>query len=241
MKLLLSVCLLFAMLSNPAVAAPGDCPHPYHPPAAKKPAVPPAKPKAPPEVAHKAPCSCPPGPQGDKGPPGPAGPPGDPGVTKVIVVHEHDPSYLKLRLGVMGMVYAPHGDWGWGPALQLTYPMRHTELAAEVGYAGPFDEAHWSPGRQSAFMAHLGVAGKGRLSWTVGLRYDSIKGSASNGGISGSYLALDAGVVFRQKLSKGFDLRLQAGPTIGGLRDTADSGTQFAIGLAGGAFVGGPL
>jgi hypothetical protein len=217
----------------------GNCPHPAkpsHPVTArkKKPAPPAPAPSAPPVVQQ---CSCPPGPQGPEGPPGPSGPGGSNGVTTVVV--ERAP--IGIRLGVMGTVYAPHGDWGWGPALQLTFPGKHAELALEAGLAGPLDQVSWSPGRQPGVMLHIGVAGRGQLSWSAGLRYDHISGSEQNGYVSGDYLALDAGLVFRQRLGRGFELRVQAGPTIGGLRDTYDSGTQFIVGLAGGAFIGGSL
>jgi len=226
----------------------GDCDHTKRRPAKKRPA-PPAKPV---EVAPLPPCACQPGqdgpqgPKGDRGLRGPQGPKGDSGETKTVLIvrHVHDePSGLQLRLGALGAVFGAHGgshtaDWLWGMGLQLTAPLsKGAELELAGGFAGPFDEAHWSPGRESGYLLHVGLASRGEFGLGLGLNYDRITGSPSNDFRSASYLSGDVAFVVHEKLGP-LDIRGEVGPLVGGYRDDWFAPSHVVVGGEASLFAG---
>lgn len=141
----------------------------------------------------------------------------------------------------MGFVQAPHGDWGWGPALQLEFQLSTKNYFVMDGaIALPADGADWSPGREAGYMLHGGIAHDltKHFAATSGVYFADINGSSSNGQINGKYLGVDVGLV--AKASAGpFNFRFELTPVIGGLRDTHQpDDTQFTIGVVGSAFLG---
>ncbi len=175
-----------------------DCPHTYTPP--KKPYKPHPKPPEAPK-----PCECKPGRDGSQGFPGAPGAPGKngqdgrdghdgkPGTTTYIPGPR-----VRLGLGLMGAVFGDHGDWAWGPALQLRQDVgAKGEIAVSAGVASPADSASWSPGRESGFLLHAGYARLGKWAWTVGVQDTKITGSASNRNLSANYLSATGGLVLR--------------------------------------------
>lgn len=177
------------------------------------------------------PCDCPPGPRGEKGDRG------EPGVTTVKVVERQVIVPVKVkpaiafRLGVMGTIQAPHGDWAWGPALQLATDLSDDyELAFSAGLAVLADE-----GLESGHLLHLSVERHldEVIGVAAGVHLTSIEGSPDNSEIDGDYLSLSLSLVGRTG-----PLRFEFGPTVGGLRDDFEEGTQLAIGVQGSGFVG---
>lgn len=240
MKLLTLVTLTTGLLAGRVVSAE-DCPHVYHnlPPVKKKAPVPVVRHDAPPIalVTLPVPCHC----IGEKGDHGDGGPRGDTGRTgnRGDRGPRGESSGLDLRLGVMGSVYAPNGDWAWGPALQLHSDLnRKNELVIDLGLAGPLNgDPSW--GRESGFLAHVGMAHylSKSVGLTLGAHYTSIDGSDANGHANGRYLALDGGLVLRKRWDS-VNLRVELAPAIGGLRGNVTDGTAFSIGLTSSAFLG---
>lgn len=197
----------------------------------KRPHVPKRPPPKPPEAK---PCDC----KGVEGPRGPKGDKGEAGRVEVLINHTNDvivhevrarPA-LRLGLGLMGTAQAPHGDWAWGPALQLSTDLdEHYELALSAGLA-----MGASDGRESGYMLELKVTRpfSGKLGLFGGVHYADIDGSQDNGNIDGNYLGATAGLSYT-----GNRVRLAAGPTLGGLRDDFETGTQLALGVQGSVFV----
>lgn len=202
-----------------------DCPHEYrprHPVKPRKPVVPPTKP----------PCECK-GTPGEQGPPGPKGPPGRSGSRgddgKIVVVYSKTP--IGLSLGIMGTIQGPHGDWAWGPALQLTSSLSERyELSVQLGLA-----AGASDGRESGHLLQVSVKRdvEPGVGLSLGIHSSHIRGSSDNGNIDGDYLGLSGGLVLHTD-----HIRFEVGPTIGGLRDDNESWTQLAFGVQGSTFVG---
>lgn len=187
-------------------------------------------PPAPP-VEKLASCEC----KGEKGDAGPEGPRGEPGLsvrqTKVIVQEVRARPAIDLRLGLMGTSQSPQGDWAWGPALQLATQLGPKyELALSAGLANLAIE-----GEESGYIVQLSVTRELRdgLGVSLGVNRASIDGNAGNGNIDGDYLGLTAGLVLRSK-----HFRLELGPTVGGLRDDSEVGTQFAYGVQASGFAG---
>jgi hypothetical protein len=92
-------------------------------------------------------------------------------------------------------------------------------------------------------MLHVGYAHYLRsvpwLGVTGGVVYTAINGSPQNGQVEGRYLSGDIGLVARKSLGRSLSLRVEVGPTVGGLRDTHDpNDTQLGIGAQGAAFLG---
>lgn len=241
MHLMLKTTLMtLLVMSTQAFAAPGDCPHT---PKAKPPVV--NRPKTPPRIptppVKSAQCGCTgqPGPKGDKGDPGETGIEVVALKPVVIVVPVRDGA-IAPRLGVMGSVYGPHGDWSWGPALQLGTDLNEkNELVVDLGLGLPFT-GDPSPGRESGLLLHVGVAHSltKHVGLTLGVHYTSINGSGANGGIDGRYLAVDGGVVLRKSWKK-VNLRVEVAPALGGLRDSkSKDDTQFSFGVTSSAFLG---
>jgi len=198
------------------------------------PCDPPKKPRPKrPKIIPK-PCVCEPG---LPGPPGEQGPPGKPGEIKVIqkkIVYRQGlvKPGLSLRAGVMGVIYSPHGDWAWGPAIGLIQPLgKDAELTIDVGLALPAGGLSFSPGRESGYLVRGGYT-RYRGSWGlgVGVQGTKISGSSNNGHIDAGYLGVDLGVAYRSGR-----VRALVGPVLGGLRDSY--GTQLSLGLAGSLFV----
>lgn len=212
-------------VTAPVLAAPTPC----DPPKPAKPHKPktPKKPVKPPEK----PCDCQPGKDGKDGKDGEDG-----GVIiqvqPVVIFEKVTTPGLSVRPGVMGSVHAPHGDWAWGPALQLAQPVgTRGEFVVDVGIALPADG--WI-GNERGLLLHAGYARviTKHVGLTAGVHATTIDGSPDNGNISGGYLGIDAGVVLRNNR-----FRVELTPVISGLRDDNESGTQFSIGLAGSVFV----
>lgn len=235
MTKLLQMALTLSLLGGTAYA---DCPPSHKPPPRKvvPPRRPPQRPKDPPKHVDPPKCSCEgkPGPVGPQGPQGPAGPSRYVVMEPRVIVQQLPAVRMtaNLRLGVMGAAFAPHGDWAWGPALQLQLPVSdRTDLVVSAGIAQPFTST-----RESGFLVEGTLnreLGSG-IGLGLGLHGTSIDGSANNGHIDGHYLGIVAGVTYTTK-----HLRLEVGPTLGGLRDDHESGTQFEGGMQGSLFVGG--
>jgi hypothetical protein len=130
----------------------------------------------------------------------------------------------------MSAAYLPHGDWAWGPALQLRDRVDDYELAIDAGLADVV------PGRESGYLLHAGVAryfDDGPVGLTAGVHWTSISGSSHNGEIDGEYLALVGGLVLRHKFA-----RLELAPALSYLRDDAE-GRQLGVGFTSSLFFGG--
>lgn len=219
---LLFLALAF-LIAAPVSSYAGPCPP--APPTHRPPRHPrPKPPAAKPPEATPAPCACPPGKPGRDG---------HDGKTIVVVYREPSARRLAIRIGVMGAVHAPHGDWAWGPALQLAQPVgRHGEFVIDAGLALPADG--WIA-NERGLLLHAGYAryrDANDFGLTLGVHSIQIAGSSSNGNTSGGYLGVDAGVVLRSSR-----FRAELGPVLSGLRDSHESGTQFAFGFAGSLFV----
>ena len=232
---LASIILPIILMGTP-VFAESDCPHVYKPipPPAK--VVPPKTHKTPPtKVINQPPkdpppCRC----NSVQGPPGPRGPKGDDGVSTIVIHHEQIESKAAVRLGVMGAAFAPHGDWAWGPALQLQLPVSNkTDLVVSAGLADII-----TSGRQRGYLVEATINRNvyHRFGLGIGLHDVSIDGTQNNGYVDGHYLSATAGLTYSTK-----HVRLELGPTIGGLRDDSESGTQFQVGAQGSVFIGGAL
>lgn len=185
-----------------------------------------------PPTVEVIPCNCPPGKPGKDGHDGKDGNDGLNGFDGVTTI-VGKPG-LALRVGLMGVLQAPHADWAWGPALQLAQPVgTRGEFVVDVGAALPADG--WIA-NEKGLMMHAGYARyfdkQSNIGLTLGVHGTSIKGSAANGGIGGDYLGGNVGFVI-----KGDRVRAEFGAVFGGLRDDAESGTQFATGIAGSMFV----
>ncbi len=213
----------------------GDCPKPYRPKRPRPPRRPPVKPPLP------LPCDCvgTKGVAGEQGPVGPQGPKGDVGSVivndnSVTTLTVNQTSPLKFRVGAMGAIYGRHGDWAWGPALQIgTQLTDRTELVLDGGLALGLDGDH-----ETGLLLHAGVAHYliKNVGLTAGLHSTSINGSTSNGNLDGDYLSLSLGFTVRSDEGR---FRLEVAPTIGGLRDgTAPDDSRFAMGLTSSVFVG---
>lgn len=215
------MCVVAVAVLTPSTAAADDptC-HP-RPRRKRPPARPPTRPVAPPA----APCKCDPGPQGPRGPSGPPGRTGDRGGNGAAGAG------IPIAVGVMGSAHAPHGDWAWGPAIQLRHDRGDQQLVVDIGLAAGFSGVG---GNERGFLAHVGYAQfSGSTGVTVGLHATSIDGSPQNGEIDGTYLGVSAGLVYRRDW-----LRLEVAPVLSALRDDSRDGTQLAIGLTSSAFAG---
>ena len=220
----LTALLLVAMAGTAwADAPPVDCPRPKKKKVVKK--RPPPKP-----------CFCtgrqgPPGPQGPEGPKGDPGRDGRDGESRYILIEEKPDVLLDLRVGLLGTIQAPHNDWAWGPALQLTKDLSEDYVLNLTGGLA----MGASDGREDGFILQLGVerALEDDQGLEVGVQYTSIEGSSNNGEIDGRYLTGFASVALKIK-----NLRLALGPTVGGLRDGFKDGTQFTVGAQASAFIG---
>lgn len=222
---ILTTCLLL-LGTNIAQAIPCD------PPPAKPHKARPkkAKPKTPPPVVK--PCDCPPGKDGKDGLDGADGRDGRDGKNSVMTVRYPGNRGVSLRVGVMGVVYTPHDDWAWGPALQLTQPVgARGEFVVDAGLALPADG--WV-GNEQGLLLHAGYTRyvTKRLGLTLGVHSTSIAGSTSNNNISADYLGVNAGIVLRNRR-----VRVELSPVFSGLRDDSEPGTQFTLGFAGSAFL----
>jgi hypothetical protein len=221
-------------LLAPAVASAEkvDCPR-VEKPRPKRP----KKPVAPRPKKDEVPCLCK-GEKGDTGPQGPQGVRGETGslVIENLTVIDQRPHRIDLRFGVMGTVQGPYGDWAWGPALQLEQSLssRYDLIVTGGVAAGSSDD------RQSGYMLQLEISrevagqkdGNG-IAFSLGVNSTRIRGSSENGNVSGDYLSAVGGITVHSR-----HVRVEIGPTMGGLRDDSSVGTELAFGLQGSAFVG---
>lgn len=173
------------------------------------------------------------GPQGERGPQGPAGPPGP------AAARDPDEIRTNLSLGVMGNVLAPAHEysWAWGPALQLRTGLAPlTELTLDVGIAFGADAADWSPGKQRAFMGHVGITRYLKdvkwLGFTGGAYVESI--GLKPGSDDGFYLGVTPGVVFRLQTTY-VTWRTEIGPLLG--MATFGPDWEFVYGATGSTFL----
>lgn len=211
-----------------ADAPPVDCPRPKKKKVVKRP--PPKKPDTP--------CSCvgKEGPPGPRGPEGPRGPKGDPGENTIVLMEleVERPRLFVPRIGFLGILQAPHGDWAWGPALQLSH--EHSK-DGRVNLTGGLAMGA-SEGRETGYILQLAYErslnrdGNNEISVELGVQYSSIEGSPHNGEIDGRNLSGFVSYVYDIR-----NLRVALGPTVGGLRDGFEDGTQFSIGVQASAFV----
>lgn len=176
------------------------------------------------------------GPQGERGEQGERGPAGPPGPA---ATRDPDEIRTNLSLGVMGNVLAPahQYSWAWGPALQLRTGLAPlTELTLDVGIAFGADAAEWSPGKQRAFMGHVGITRYLKdAKWfgiTGGAYVESI--GLKPGSDDGFYLGVTPGVVFRLQ-TKYVTWRTEVGAFLG----TATFGPdwEFVYGATGSSFL----
>lgn len=182
------------------------------------------------------------GPKGEKGDPGPAGPPGPQGPPGKCVTAASDPDAIgtHIGLGLMGTVFAPAHEysWAWGPALQLRTGLApRTELTLDLGLAAGADRASWSPGKQRAFMAHLGVTKYLKdvrwLGFTGGLFAEDI--GWTPGSDRGLYLGVTPGVVVRVAVTEHITWRTELGAFVGAATFKPD--WELALGAAGSTFL----
>ncbi len=221
---LIGLSVLGASATTQAAPTEDPCPPTVKPPT--KPRKPRAKtPKVvvtPPTVK---PCDCPPGAPGKPGRDGRDGRDGSNGMN--THTHTAGEGGLSLRPGLMGAVMGPHADWAWGPALQLAQPVgKNGEFVVDAGIAAIADGV---VGDERGLLLHAGYTRymSKQLGLTVGVHSTMIDGN-----IDGNYLGVDFGVVIRAGR-----VRVELTPVLGGLRDDNESGTQFAVGLAGSMFV----
>lgn len=171
------------------------------------------------------------GPPGKPGMPGPKGDAGRDGkdgkdgrVGKIEVVGD---TKFPLDLGVFGTAMGKHGDWAWGPALQVRGDVRKDyEMALMGGLAmGATGD------RESGYTVRLGVARKNeRATLGIGAGVLKINGSPDNGEIDARYLMLDATISLREKLGPVY-LQLNLAPIVlSMLHDDTDGNAQFSIG-----------
>jgi hypothetical protein len=156
---------------------------------------------------------------------------GDPGVTTVVYRERRAKPALRLRAGVMGTIQGEHGDWAWGPALQLAtdlsdkYELTFSAgLAVGVGYE-----------RESGHMLSLSVERRmdEAFGLMVGLNATEIEGSDDNGNIGGEYLGGHFGGVIHFG-----NVRTELALTLGRLEDDFEDGSQLAVGMQASAFYG---
>lgn len=229
--------MLLAALGGTASAGV-DCPHPVKRHHKKKHHRVPVKPKAPPS------CSCigqegPQGPRGLEGPQGQKGEKGDPGETTYYLV-EVKTSTFTLAGGVLYAVHVPHGDWAWGPGIQLR---RTTPDGIQLDVAlATASIADGTVGNESGWLGQLGLTklNEEGVGLGVGLHITDIAGSKSNGDVDGRYLGVDGHITVQRPLADSLSFRFEAGPVLSYLRDDVD-GKQFAAGLESSVFVGGDL
>jgi len=171
---------------------------------------------------------------GEPGPRGPEGPPGKDGkVIRETRVVERGAGKFPLDLGVFGTYMGKHGDWAWGPALQVRGMVSKNYEASLMGGLAMGATSD----RESGFTARLGVARKlDHATFGVGLGLLNINGSPENGEIDGSYVTLDATIGVRQKLGPVmFHLNL-APLVLGMLHDDSEEGAQWTLGSSASLF-----
>ena len=233
---LLTLISSFALSSVAYADAGVDCPKSYRPkkktPKKKPPA---AKPQ---EQSCTVLCM-----EGGRGPRGDQGPPGLPGRDGRDGKDGSDAAVRSIAVagGLMTSLHAPHGDWAWGPALQVRFEKQSgTQLSLSLGLAG------LAPGdsHEEGTIGHLAVTrmrGSDLKSGLgVGLYVTSISGSPSNGSLDGRYVGVDLHWALQKPVTDSLNLRFEVGPVVSYLRDDAE-GRQLGIGLQSTLFVGGEL
>lgn len=237
---LLTVISSLAMAGMAQAAPEVDCPKTYRPKKKKAKKKPPAKvtPAATPEKNCQVLCM-----EGDRGEQGPPGLPGKDGKNGQDGKNGSDGAVRSIAVagGLMTSVHAPHGDWAWGPAVQLRFEKQSgTQLSLSLGLAG------LAPGdsREEGTIGHLAVTrmrGSDLKSGLgVGLYVTSISGSPSNGNLDGRYVGVDVHWALQKPVTDSLNLRFEVGPVVSYLRDDAE-GRQLGIGLQSALFVGGEL
>lgn len=234
---LLTVISSLAMAGIAQASPEVDCPKSYHPVKKKT-----TKKKPPAKVAEKCQCTTLVV-EGERGERGTPGLPGRDGVNGADGKNGSDGAVRSIAVagGLMTSLHAPHGDWAWGPAVQLRFEKQSgTQLSLSLGLAG------LAPGdsREEGTIGHLAVtrmrgsdlkSGPG-----VGLYVTSINGSPSNGNLDGRYIGVDVHWALQKPVTDSLNLRFEVGPVVSYLRDDAD-GRQLGIGFQSALFVGGEL
>ena len=223
-------------LAGTATAAVDPCAPLLQPPTKPKH----RKPKAKPPVVTPAPIvpTCTPGIQGtpgQNGTNGKDGRPGRDGVNGRTYTHGARAG-LGLRVGLVGILYSPHADWAWGPALQLSQPVgERGEFVIDAGLAMPADG--WVA-NETGVLLHAGYAryfaGEPRLGLTLGVTGASLSGSTSNNNnTDANYLGGTLGAVVRIGRVRG-----EFGVAVSGLKDDTITDVQLGAGLNASIFVG---
>jgi len=236
--LLLTIMAPLLMASNAEADGNVDC-HKVYKPKKKRP----TPPKKTPAKSVTTSCDC----VGEKGPAGSEGPPGRQGRDGLDGRPGKDAAVgaLSIAGGLMSSWHAPHGDWAWGPALQLrSTDSNGLQLAVALGLASGADG---SVGDENGWLGQLSVTKFGSnaakdktVGFGLGLHVTDINGSADNGQVDGRYVGLDAHITLQRKVGAGLDMRFEVGPVISHLRDDVE-GKQVALGIQSSLFIGGSL
>lgn len=150
------------------------------------------------------------------------------GYSKIIVRERY--SGLRISLGYLASVQIPQQEYAWahGPSLRLISDLsRDEDLILELG---------WAPFRKEALMArasithwiedspHIGLGG-GLFIQTIGLEEGSGRGDS---------ISLLGTLALRQHY-KGFDFRMEIGPSLGGAFYDSGGDDGFILGAVGSA------